>query len=457
MLGIGLYNDRLSATPFVKSVIMQCLILHRQVFSMALIFAFVATPFATPVCAEEPAGPTDYELVRQTDFPWWRGNKHSGQADPDQKPPTKWDAKTNVIWRIPIPGRGHGSATVLENSVYITAADLEGDSQIVYCVHRESGEVRWTTPVHKGGLKTKGNRKQNNKASLASTTIATNGERLYVNFLNDEAIWTTCLSLTGGIVWQKKVSDYVVHQGYGSSPTLYRDSVIVSADNKGGGAIVALHCVTGKELWRHKRPAKPNYSSPVVLNVGRGDQLFMIGCDLVTSLNPTSGKVNWEIEGATTECVTTTVTDGKHIFSSGGYPKNHIAAVKADGSGVSWEIGTRVYVPSLLCQDNHLFAVMDAGVAICIDCKDGAEVWKKRLGGTFSASPSLVGDLIYAVNEEGEWFVFKAQTDKFELVAENKLGDSVFATPTICNSRIYARVALDQNGKRQEYLYCLGE
>ncbi len=40
-----------------------------------------------------------------------------------------------------------------------------------------------------------------------------------------------------------------------------------------------------------------------------------------------------------------TVTDGKHIYTSGGYPKNHMSAVKADGSNqVAWENNERVYV-----------------------------------------------------------------------------------------------------------------
>jgi hypothetical protein len=68
----------------------------------------------------------------------------------------------------------------------------------------------------------------------------------------------------------------------------------------------------------------------------------------------------------------------------------------------------------------------------------------------------LVGDLIYATNEDGETFIFRARTDEFEQVAKNQLGESVFATPTICDNRIYMRVAHEEDGQRNEYLYCLG-
>ncbi len=66
--------------------------------------------------------------------------------------------------------------------------------------------------------------------------------------------------------------------------------------------------------------------------------------------------------------------------------------------------------------------------------------WKKRLGGEFSASPVLVGDMIYATSETGETFVYRADPSKFEQIAVNKLGDEAMASPTICGSRIYLHV-----------------
>jgi outer membrane protein assembly factor BamB len=149
------------------------------------------------------------------------------------------------------------------------------------------------------------------------------------------------------------------------------------------------------------------------------------------------------------------VTDGKHVFTSGGYPRNHVSAVKADGSGVAWENKTRVYVPSMLVRDGHLFAVMDEGVAVCWKSDTGAEVWKGRLAGTFSASPVLVGEHILAINETGRSYVFKATPKGFELVAESRLGDEVFATPAVCGGRVFMRVAVKDKG-RQEKLYCIG-
>lgn len=419
--------------------------------TLSLLAVSVGLCFCSAVAGEKSAEVHEIR-VDVGDWPWWRGPERNGLADPDQTPPLAWSDTANIAWSVPVPGRGHGSCIVVGNQVVLAAADAERAVQSLRCHERKTGELLWETILHEGGLTTKGNE----KASLASSTPGCDGTLFFINFLNNDAIWTSAVDRSGAKVWQTKITDYTLHQGFGSSPTIYKDLVIVSADNKTHGAIAALNRATGEIVWSHKRPQKPNYPSPILLNVAGRDQLFMTGCDLVTSLDPLTGKVVWEIEGSTTECVTSTVTDGKHIFTSGGYPKNHVSAVAADGSGkLVWESPLRTYVPSLLTKDGFLYAVLDAGVATCLRSDTGEEVWKGRLGGTFSASPVMVGDLIYATNEEGVTSIFRASPDKFELLATNKLGDSVFATPTICGGRIYMRIARMIDGQRSEFLVAI--
>lgn len=392
-----------------------------------------------------------------TDWPFWRGPNHNGHADSSANPLEEWSAEENILWRAPVIGRGHSSPTVLGDRVFLASADETRQAQVVLCFDATNGKPLWEAIVHEGGFANKSKRGLNEKATMASSTVATDGERLFITFVNDNAAWVTALDLSGSIAWQQRIGDYVIHQGYGSSPTVYKDLVIVSADTKVGGAIAGLDRQTGEFVWRRERPEKPNYHSPVILNAAGRDQLILAGCDLVTSLDPTTGEELWEIEGATTECVATCVTDGTHVFTSGGYPRNHISAVVADGSGkVAWESNTRNYVPSMLVRDGYLYATLDAGIATCFRASDGAEMWKARLGGTFSSSPVLVGDLIYATNEEGTTFVFKANPDEFVKVAENELGNSVFATPAIVENRIYTRVAMGEGEQRQEFLVCIG-
>ncbi|MBI2477314.1 MAG: PQQ-binding-like beta-propeller repeat protein [Planctomycetia bacterium] len=427
--------------------------MHKAFFYVVATW-LVSGAVASMVLAVNPEpGPVQFE---STDWPWWRGPERNGVAAADQAPPRKWSQTENVLWKAPIPGRGHGSGTVVGDQAFLATADEQADKQLVLCFDRNTGKQLWQTVVHDGGIERKGNA----KASQASTTIACDGERLFVNFLNNGAAYTTALSRGGEQIWWTKISDYVVHQGYGSSPAIYESLVIVSADNKrkGGGVIAAFNRATGEVVWRQKRPETPNYPSPIILNAAGRDQVFLTGCDLVSSFAPLTGEKLWEIEGATTECVTSTVTDGNIILTSGGFPKNHMAAVRADGSGeVVWENNVRVYVPSMLLHAGTLYGVTDAGVAMCWEAATGKELWKGRLGGTFSSSPVMVGEHIFVINEAGAGFVFKADPAKFELVAQNQLGNEVFATPTICGSRIYMRVAEQQGEVRQEMLYCIGK
>ena len=383
----------------------------------------------------------------------WRGPHGSGVAEADQSPPTQWSSAENVVWKVTIPGRGHSSPIVVGDQVIVATADEEKEIQSVLSFDQKTGGERWRTDVHQAGLDRKGNK----KTTQASSTAACDGERLFINFLNRGSIYTTALDLSGKQLWQTKVSDFATHQGFGSSPVLHGTLVFITTDNRGGGVVAALDRASGKIVWRQDRPAKANYASATLLTAAGREQLVVHGCDLVSSFDPASGKKLWEVEGATTECVTSLTTDGRRVFVSGGYPRQHVQAVEADGSGkTAWENTSQVYVPSMIVKDGALYAVLDTGVAICWKGDTGEELWKERLGGTFTASLVLVGDHLYAVNEAGECFIFKAQSEEFELVAKNELGDEVYATPAICGSRIYMRVVERTGGQRQEMLYCLG-
>lgn len=400
----------------------------------------------------------DFPKLDAHDWPWWRGPSRDGVVRNDMAAPREWSAEKNIAWTCPIPGRGNGSPIVVGQQIILATSDEAVGSQSLLAFDRRSGKQLWSTVVHPSGAMRK-----NNRSTGASATPACDGQSIYINFANQDAIVTTALSLSGQQLWQTKVTDYQVHQGYGSSPALYSDLVLVSGDTKGGGAIVGLRRDNGKLVWKRERPSAPNYSSPIILKIDGRDQLLMTGCDLVTSLDPLTGNTFWETEGATTECVTSTVTDGEHIFSSGGYPKNHISAIRASlslpegKSRIAWENKDRVYVPSLLIKDRYLFGVLDAGIAKCWEAATGKETWKERLSGDFSASPVLVGDTIYATNETGETFLLTADSDGTKQLAKNKLGDEVLATPTFSRGQIFMRIANIVDNQREEQLVCIGK
>lgn len=396
--------------------------------------------------------------VGDSDWPWWRGPDRNGIAMDDQSPPTRWSGTENIKWKAPVPGRGHGSPIVVGNQIYLATADEANATQSVIAFNRETGAQIWQTVVHKDGFDAS-KRQGHPRSSRASSTPASDGHRVFINFVTHGAVYTSALDLDGKLLWQQKVSDYVIHQGYGSSPAIYGPLVIASADNKGGGAIKAFDRVTGEPVWTVQRGALPNYASPIILRVDGKDQLLFTGHNLVSSFDPLTGRKNWESEGSTTECVTSIVTDGNLVVTSGGYPDKHTAVMRADGSGEElWRNRTEVYVPSMIIASDHLYGITDRGEAFCYALDNPEPVWEERVRGKFNASPVLVGDTLYALDANGTMHLFNASPTGFEPIAQNTIpATEVEATPAICGNQIYIRVANEVDGKRQEMLYCIAE
>ena len=111
----------------------------------------------------------------------------------------------------------------------------------------------------------------------------------------------------------------------------------------------------------------------------------------------------------------------------------------------------------MLCHGGYLYAFSDNGVAHCWNAKTGQEMWKKRLRGPVSASPLLVGDTIFATNEVGTTFVYKASPAGFQPVARNQLGQEAFASPAVADNVLYVRVGHGRPSQRQEMLYAIAK
>ena len=139
-----------------------------------------------------------------------------GIAAPGQNPPVQWSETEGILWKAAIPGRGHGAPTVVGERIYLATADPVRKSQSVLCLDRRTGKLVWQSEVHSGNA----DPGRHSNSSAASSTVACDGEQLFINFLNGGAVHTTALGLDGKVLWQRKICDYVTHQGFGSSPVL---------------------------------------------------------------------------------------------------------------------------------------------------------------------------------------------------------------------------------------------
>jgi outer membrane protein assembly factor BamB len=386
------------------------------------------------------------------DWPWWRGIHQDGKASASAAglPPLEWSTSKNIVWRTPIPGRGHASPITWKDHVFLANADEEAHTQSLMAINRDDGKVLWSTVLHRGELP-----HRHEKNSHASATPACDGRYVYTAFLTTDGLWVSAVDFKGQTAWQTKAGPFSIEHGYGSSPVLHESWIIVSADQSGTGYLAALDRETGKIGWRIGRTEHTSYSTPVVADIAGRRQLLLSGGNMTAGYDPAGGKLLWQCDGPTQVMANTIAFGDGLMFTTGGYPDKEILCIRPSGKGDSmsadivWRSKEGVaYVPSPLYHAGRLYVVEDDGIANCFDGSNGKVIWKKRLGGNFTASPVLVDDRIYVPNEESATFVFKA-ADKYELLAKNELPDGQFATPTVIGDRLLLRTLKE--------LVCVGE
>jgi outer membrane protein assembly factor BamB len=382
------------------------------------------------------------------DWPWWRGPIWNAHAV-GEVPPLVWNETENVRWKIAIPGRGHATPCLWGDHVFLATADEAKQTQSLVCLARADGRIRWQKQIHSGGFMEK-----HEKNSHASATPACDGERVFTVFLCHDNVWATALDFAGEVVWQKKLGIYDDRYGYGSSPTIFANALIVTADSPGDGYLVALDRATGDEIWRTPRPKLTSYGPPLVARLDGIPQIVVQG-NTVAGYDPLTGRELWTTSAPAKATACSLCFDDARVYASGGYPERRIYGVLATAEAnaearVAWRFEQKsavAYVPSPILVGERLFVVSDGGLASCLNVADGKPLWTERLGGDFSASPTLIGDLLFAANEEGRTTIFKA-ADRFERVGENKLAEGIYASPVICGGKLFLRTT--------GHLYCIG-
>ena len=396
-------------------------------------------------------------LSLANNWPQWRGPDRNNHAAAGAKPVTEWSAEKNIRWKTPIPGRGHSTPIVIGDRLYLTTADQGKNTQSLIAVQRADGKILWNKVIHEGGFP----EELHNENSAASATAQWDGTNVLVVFENDKKIKATAVSPKGEIAWSKTVGDYLpeYHFGYGSTPVLHKNSLIVVIGTGKGGAISALDTKTGDLVWQTPRAGHDYWATPVVAKVAGKEQLLISGTGKFSSYNPDTGKLLWEAPLEPQSTCGTIVWNDDMVFASGGFPGSQTAGVKADGSGeVVWTNRERCYEQSLLAHKGLVYAVTDKGIAHCWDAKTGEEKWSERVGrGGVMASPLAVGDLIYASIKDGSTVIFKAGDKGFEQVAKNQLGDDIYASPVVVGNELFLRAGTVKEGDREEFLYCIGE
>jgi outer membrane protein assembly factor BamB len=382
-------------------------------------------------------------------WPQWRGPQLDGRSI-DQGFPQALDAGSQA-WKVELPGSGHASPIVWGDRVFTVAAEAETQQRLLLCLDRASGGLLWQTEVLKSPME--GKHRLN---SHASSTPATDGERVYTAFLDVDTAVVSAHDFEGRQVWQKRVGVFASKHGFSSSPVLFEDKVIVNCDHDGPGYIVALARADGRELWRIERPNQTrSYCVPLIREMAGRPQMVLSGSKCVTSYDPRTGALLWMMDGPTEQFVASPVFDEKSglILLSGGFPEHHILALKPDGLGdiaashLVWRTNKGVaYVPSPVCEGGWFLIVSDSGIAHCFDAASGAIAWEERMKEHHASLASAEGR-VYFVNDFGTVRVVRPGA-AYELLAESELGEKVMASPALSEGQVFLR------GDRS--LFCFG-
>lgn len=375
---------------------------------------------------------------------WSRFRGDGGQGTSEQKGiPATW-SEGDLDWNIELPGVGHSSPVIHGERLFVTSAVEEGAVRHLFCLNASTGEQLWSTTV---GY----NRSHKHvKGSWASSTPATDGERVYVAFADEERYTLSAWDYEGRLVWRRNLGPFVSQHGQGVSPIVFDGMVIMANDQRGPSTINALDAKTGKTVWSTLRSIREaSYSTPQIYQrEGQKPQLICLsGAMGVTSLDPYTGEMNWMTGELPLRTVASPIiADGLILASCGGGGIGKLLiAVNPDADEDAGE--PRIvyqrdrilpYVPTSVVHEGHAYLWNDNGVVSCMELKTGKNVWTHRVGGNYSGSTVLIDGKIYIMSEEGKCLVIAA-APKFELLGENDLGDPSHSTPAVANGRLYLR------------------
>lgn len=409
-------------------------------------------------------------IVAASDWPQWRGPEGQGHAHTTGLP-LHWSETNNVTWKTPVPGRGWSSPVIESNQIWMTTAFespaepedaerrlkadtgkqpltvLEEVGLHAVCVDKATGRLLHNIEL----LRVKEPQWVHQLNSYASPTPVIEEGRLYCHF---GTFGTACVDTGAGAVLWTNCEHRLMHEnGPGSTPMLWRDLLIFHCDGSDVQYITALDKRSGKTVWKTARSGEMNknpqlkksYGTPLLVEIQGKPQLMSPAADWLYAYDPATGRELSKMSyGALGFSISARpVTGHGLIYMSTGFMRPELLAIRADsaaGPEIAWRFGKGVpNVPSPLLVGDELYFVSDAGgMLTCLDARTGAEQYRERLGGNFSASPVFADGKIYISSREGRTSVL-APGRSFKRLAENQLDGQLMASAAVVDGALFLR------------------
>ncbi len=413
-------------------------------------------------------------VVAGDDGSWPRFRGVNGSGVNDAKPvPTEWNDSTQH-WSVEIPGVGHGSPVIVGNKVFLLSAVAEAPSAeeapaakgkgkkgkagkapnpmlsyqwLTLCLDRETGETLWEKKFDQRAFK--GHRFN----SAASSTPAADEDCVVFSWGTPDQLTVAALSHEGVLLWKKDLGPVSGGHGFGASPIIYQDLVVLNNDQeKQAGNLLALDLKSGEIAWTVERKSERiSYSVPCVYEAeGREVLVFINWQHGFTAIDPSDGSVVADKSvfnlDTNERAISSPIVSKGLVIGTCGFtanPKHCVAMKLENGEWIEvWRRERNInHIPTTIAVGDHTYLIDDAGIGTCVDTLTGEEIWRDRIPGvegSIFGSPVSDGTNLFFADESGNFHVIAASPE-FAAIATNRLGGLCRTTPAIVDGTIYVR------------------
>lgn len=276
---------------------------HRNLPRILLIF-IIASLSITNVFAE--------------DWTQFRGPNGTGVSTSTGVPEMFGPSK-NVVWKTALPA-GHSSPILTRDRIFVTAHDK--DKLFVIGLDRQTGKILWQREVPRSTV----GRLQNVNGP-ASPSPVTDGTNVYV-FFQDFGMLS--YDPSGKERWKLPLGPFNMFYGFGASPILVDDKVILPVDQDNPMSyLIAVDKNTGKVRWKVERPVViSGYSTPIVYQPKSGPKQIIVPESFqLSAYSVADGKRVWWVRGLACEMKSIASHDDEYLYINGwGFPQNQPGA-----------------------------------------------------------------------------------------------------------------------------------
>jgi outer membrane protein assembly factor BamB len=289
---------------------------------------------------------------------------------------------------------------------------------------------------------------------LAAPTAATDGRVVCAIFATGHAV---CFDYDGREKWRCDLGMPDTAYGYASSLEIHQGLVFIQYDQgpvaeDEKSRLLAVDTLSGRIVWTMPRPVPNSWTSPVLVSTGIGNQLVTLGSPWIISYRPRDGSEIWRASCAEGDVAPSPVKAGPFVLAV--KPYYTLTAVRPNGSGdvtsshKAWVAEDNIPdICSPVSDGRFVFLLTSEGTLTCYRLEDGKKLWEKDLGATFRASPSMVGEKLCVLSDNGRFTVLAAE-ESCRVLSESEFGEACSASPAFAQGRMYVRTL--------SRLYCIG-